>query len=88
MFNPIDVFNSISTATPGALTGLEFVWVIFKWGMVLMLLMYDLFAAVIIKQVGIMSETIEDPANGIVRLFAWFHLLASLLLTLAVILFV
>ncbi len=88
MFSPLDLFNSLSTATPSALTGLAFLWVVFKWGMVLMLLIYDLFAAVIIKQVGIMSETLEDPANGIVRVFAWAHLLASLLLTLAVILFV
>ena len=84
----LNILNTIASARPETVLGLGFVEIIFKWGCVFVLVMYDLFAAVIIKQAAIMSETLDDGANGVVRMFAVVHLLASLLLTLAVILIV
>jgi hypothetical protein len=53
-----------------------------KWFMVVGLVMYCLFAVVVIKQVGIMSETFESNANGTVKTIAWLHLGLALILTL------
>lgn len=53
-----------------SLTALDVV----KWFLVVGLLMYTAFAAIIVRQVGVMSESIEDQFNGVVILFAWLHL--------------
>ena len=74
--------NNLSNwlANPGMLN-LDIVWVIIKWMLVLGLVLYCFVALVIIKQVGIMSETLEDPANGVVKAFAWMHLIFAIVLT-------
>lgn len=56
-------------------------WIVVKWMFVAGLLMYSLFALVIIKQVGVMADTFEDEANGVVRMFAWIHFLIAVALT-------
>ncbi len=53
---------------------------IVKWFFVVGLIMYTAFAAVIIKQVKVMSEAIEDGMNSLVVLFAWAHFLMVILL--------
>lgn len=60
---------------------------IMKWGLAAGLTMYSLFALVIVKQVGIMAETFEDQANGVVKLFAWGHLIMAMVILGAGILF-
>ena len=56
-----------------------------KWMFVVGLVMYTVFAVVIVKQVGVMMEAVEDDVNGIISLFAWAHLLlAAALIVLAV----
>jgi len=86
--------NIFNLHIPGIASGSAFtmglfpVFIILKWITVLGLGMYSIFALVIIKQVSIMTETFEGTANPIVKLFSWIHFLASLLLTLAVILLV
>lgn len=51
-----------------------------KWMMVVGLVMYTAFAAIIVRQTGIMSEAIESELNGPIKIFAWAHLLMALLL--------
>lgn len=58
--------------------------VIIKWLAVGGLVVYSIFALVIIKQVGIMSETFDADANVILKLFAWAHFLMAVFLVLAV----
>jgi hypothetical protein len=41
------------------------------------LLMYTFFALVVVRQVGVMTETFESEVNGTVKMFAWAHLLLS-----------
>lgn len=60
------------------------VWVIIKWFLVVGLLMYLAFAAVIIRQVGVMSESIQDPLNPLIKLFAWTHLVLTIILIVIV----
>lgn len=56
-----------------------------KWMTVAGLVMYTAFAVVIVRQVGVMTEAVEDDVNGIISLFAWVHLLlAAALIVLAV----
>lgn len=56
-----------------------------KWMFVGGLVMYVAFAVVIVRQVGVMTEAVEDDVNGIISLFAWVHLLlAAALIVLAV----
>ena len=58
---------------------------IVKWMLVVGLVMYSLFALVIIKQVQIMTETFEAEANGVVRIFAWAHLVMAVILVVVAI---
>lgn len=51
-----------------------------KGFLVVGLLMYTFFALVVLKQVGIMTETFESEINVTVKLFAWMHLLLALFL--------
>ncbi len=44
------------------------------------LLVYLAFAIIIVRQVGIMNEALEDPHNGVVKLFAWMHLVMTIML--------
>ncbi len=59
--------------------------IIFKWFEVIGMVMYCIFALVVIKQVGIMAETFESEVNGTVKTFAWLHFfLAGFLAGLAI----
>lgn len=51
-----------------------------KWFLVLGLIMYAAFAVVIVRQVGVMSEAVDDPNNALIKLFAWAHFLMTILL--------
>jgi hypothetical protein len=58
-----------------------------KWFLVIGLLMYSFFATVVVKQVGIMSETVDSDLNPVVKIFARLHLLLSVLLLAVALLF-
>ena len=60
---------------------------VLKWFFVGGLVMYMAFAIVIVRQVGVMSEALEDPNNAIIAAFAWLHLgMTVLLLIISIIL--
>lgn len=50
---------------------------ILKWGAVGGMLCYCLFAAVVVKQARVMTESVEDEANGAVKAVAMAHLLLA-----------
>ena len=56
-----------------------------KWFLVVGLVVYSAFAAVIVRQVGVMSEAVEDEFNGVIKTFAWAHLLMAIVLTVVAI---
>lgn len=66
--NQINLIDLISNVT---------LFGVVKWMGVAGLVMYVAFAVVIVKQVGVMTEAIEDEANGIISLFAWAHLIMA-----------
>ncbi len=51
-----------------------------KWFLVVGLVMYAAFAAIIVRQVGVMKESIEDTLNLVILGFAWVHLIAAIAL--------
>lgn len=61
---------------------------IVKWFFAVGMVMYIVFAGVIVRQVKVMTEAIEDEFNGIVAVLAWAHLLLaiSILVTAVVVL--
>lgn len=74
-----------NSATPAGFAWVEnFVIVgpelILKGFLIVGLLMYTFFALVVLKQVGIMTETFESDVNPAVKTFAWIHLLLALFL--------
>ena len=80
MLSDLNAFNQMA-----GIDSLGFAWMIVKWMVAFGIVIYTVFAAVVIKQVSIMAETVEDPANGIVRLFAWAHLVLSVVILALVI---
>lgn len=50
---------------------------VIKWFFVAGMILYTIFAYVIVRQVKVMSEAIEDPMNGVIAVFAWVHLIAA-----------
>ncbi len=67
-----DILNTFLTS----LTILGIVKGMFMVGLVV----YLAFAAIIVRQVAIMKESLEDPNNFIIQIFAWAHLLLTILL--------
>ena len=61
-------------------------WVVIKWMLVFGVGIYSLFALMVVKQVRIMAQTLEDPANPIVTIFSWLHLGLALFLLVAIVL--
>ncbi len=53
-----------------------------KWMFVGGLVMYVAFSVIIVKQVGVMTEAIEDDVNGVILMFAWAHLLLAIALVI------
>jgi len=64
------------------------VWMGAKVFTLVVLLIYSVFAMVVVRQVNHMTDTLEVGFERVIRLAAWFHLLFSLatLLTAFVIL--
>jgi hypothetical protein len=56
------------------------VFAIVKWLLIIGLTMYLAFAVIIVRQVGVMSEALEDPYNELIKMFAWAHLALTVLL--------
>ena len=54
-----------------------------KWLVVGGLLMYVAFALVVVKQVGVMTESVESDVNPVVKALSWIHLVAALVLLAA-----
>ncbi len=60
--------------------------VMFKIFMVVGTALYIFFALVVVKQVGIMTESIEADMNPYAKLFAWAHLFLAIgLLVVAIV---
>jgi len=53
-----------------------------KWMAVGALVMYIVFALVVVKQVGIMTEAIESELNTAMKWLSWAHLVGAAMLLL------
>ena len=58
-------------------------WGVVKWFIVTGMVLYMVFAAVMVKQAGGMTESVESEANSLVKLLVRVHLLATVVLTVA-----
>ena len=58
---------------------------VMKWLLVGGLILYTAFAAIIIRQVAVMSEAVEDSVNILVQMFAWAHLALAVFLVIVAI---
>ena len=51
-----------------------------KWGLVVTLLVYLVFAVLVIRQISLMVESFETPREGVLRFFGFAHVGLVLLL--------
>lgn len=59
---------------------------VIKWMLIVGLLMYSIFAVVIVRQVKVMNEAFESELNTWFQILSWLHLsMALLLLIIAII---
>lgn len=56
------------------------VFEVVKWFFVVGLVMYTAFAAVMVRQVMTMNESVKDPFNFLILLISYVHLILSILL--------
>ena len=56
---------------------------IFKWLFVAGMMMYTVFAVVVVMQVKVMTETFESDVNLVVKVLALAHLVMAILITAA-----
>jgi len=54
------------------------IWTILKWPFLLLFLLYLAFAFIVVRQVGLMSRTLNGVLDTQLKLIAWLHLLVSL----------
>ncbi len=57
-------------------------WLIAKVCLLFALGLYIIFALVLVRQVYMMSQVISSSYNFLIKIFAWLHLLGSLLVFL------
>ncbi|MBI5358148.1 hypothetical protein HZB69_00760 [Candidatus Amesbacteria bacterium] len=53
---------------------------IVKWMFVVGLVIYAVFAVIIVRQVKVMSEAVDSDANSLFQIMSWLHLLMAVLL--------
>ncbi len=53
---------------------------IVKWMFVVGLVIYVVFALIIVRQVKVMSEAVDCDANSLFQIMSWLHLLMAVLL--------
>ncbi len=58
------------------------IWTVLKGGLLFALGLYILFALVVLRQIYMMTEVITSKTNWLLKLFAWLHLLLSLVVFL------
>ena len=51
-----------------------------KWMFVAGLVVYTVFAVIIVRHVKVMSEAVENNANSLFQTMSWLHLLMAILL--------
>ncbi len=56
------------------------IWQILKWPLLLLFLIYLAFAFIVVRQVGLMSRTLNGALDLPVKMIAWLHLLVSFLI--------
>lgn len=62
------------------------VWVVVKWLLVLALGLYGVFAVVVVRQVQLMSRTLNGALELPLKLLAWLHMgVAVMVLLMAVV---
>ena len=54
------------------------VWTLLKWPFLLLFLLYLAFAFIVVRQVGLMSRTLNGVLDTQLKLITWLHLLVSL----------
>ena len=75
MNNPLN--DLIATINPQDLLNLD-IWTVLKWPFLLLFLFYLAFAFIVVRQVGLMSRTLNGVLDTQLKLIAWLHLLVSL----------
>lgn len=55
------------------------IWTIAKWLVEIALLVYLVFAVIVVRQVYMMTEVVKEKFNWIIKIISWFHLLFSIL---------
>lgn len=61
-------------------------WIVAQVFMVILAVLYVVFAGVVIKQVNIMTTTLTLSAGKMIKMIAWAHLLLAFLIVIATIL--
>ena len=61
-------------------------WIVAQVFMVILAVLYVVFAGVVIKQVNIMTTTLTLSAGKMIKMIAWVHLLLAFLIVIATIL--
>jgi hypothetical protein len=57
------------------------IWLIVKWFYMIAFILYTLFALVIVRQVSLMTQTVNEGMNLPVKTFSYLHLLISIIIT-------
>ena len=75
MSNPLT--DLIEMINPQNLLNLN-IWTVLKWPFLLLFLLYLAFAFIVVRQVGLMSRTLNGVFDTQLKLIAWLHLFISL----------
>jgi len=60
---------------------------IFKIGLVLVVVMYVVYAIVIARQVKIMNKTVSTPLGPVIQILAWLHLVFAIVFAIGILFF-
>jgi hypothetical protein len=58
------------------------IWTVAKWLVEIALLVYLVFAIIVVRQVYMMTEAVKEKFNWIIKIISWIHLLFAILVIL------
>lgn len=70
--------SSIPEFTESFLDPSSVITTIFRIGLVLVAVMYVVYAVVIVRQVKIMNKTVSTPLGPMIQVLAWLHLVFAI----------
>lgn len=76
------IYDSLINQLLDIPSDIAIIWLFVKFGFIIAFGLYFLFAIIVVRQITMMTKTITTPAEPVLKLFAYVHLIFALIVLL------